>query len=417
MDIWHIRGARRLEGRCRVQGSKNATLPILAAAIVAPLRCELYGVPRLRDVEAALRILRHLGCRVECSGGCVAIDSTTLSCSGVPHELMAEMRSSVLFLGALIARCGEARLTLPGGCKLGKRPVDLHLAALRQLGAPIEEEGEELCCRGACLRGAEIALPFPSVGATENALLAACRARGASVIRGAAREPEITALAQFLNAAGARIGGIGTDTLYIDGFCARGTVQRRMAPDRIAAATYACAVAGCGGEIELTGFDPGEISAVVYFLNEAGCDIIHRTNGLTLRSSGRLRGVGSVCTAPYPGFPTDAQPLLMAALLRAEGTTRIRETIFENRFRQVPELCRLGADIRLDADTAEIRGVASLHGAALHATDLRGGAAMICAALSAEGESVVLDEGHIRRGYEEFDGSLRALGADIVLEH
>lgn len=415
MDIWHIRGGRRLEGSCRVQGSKNATLPILAAAVLAPLRCELCGVPRLRDVEAALRILRCLGCRAEQSGSRVWIDSTALSCCGVGHELMAEMRSSVLFLGALIGRCGEAKLSLPGGCRLGRRPIDLHLAALRQLGAEIEEDGAELVCRAARLRGCELALPFPSVGATENALLAACAAQGESVIHGAAREPEITALGEFLCAAGARIRGLGTDTLYIDGFSPRRAVQRRMAADRIAAATWACAAAGAGGDVELRGFEPGEISAVLHFLNEAGCDIIYESHALRLRSRGRLRAVGELCTAPYPGFPTDAQPLLMAALLRAGGRTVLRETIFENRFRQVPELRRLGADIRLNGQAAEIRGVEALHGAALRATDLRGGAAMVCAALAADGETVVFDEGHIRRGYEDMDGTLRSLGADVEM--
>lgn len=416
MDIWHIRGGRRLEGVYRVQGSKNASLPILAAAVLAPLRCELYGVPRLRDVDAALRILRRLGCRAEQRENCVSIDSTALSCCAVEHSLMAEMRSSVLFLGALIGRCGEARLSLPGGCKLGKRPIDLHIAALRQLGARIEEDGETLCCRGACLRGTELCLPFPSVGATENALIAACAAKGESVIRGAAREPEITALGDFLIAAGAEIRGLGTDTLYIDGFQARKSVARRIVPDRIAAATVACATAGVGGDVELRGFEPGEISALCHFLNAAGCAIISNKNTLRLRSDGELRAVGEVKTAPYPGFATDAQPLLMAALLRAEGRTRFVETIFENRFRQASELRRLGADIRVGGRTAEVRGVEALHGAALRATDLRGGAAMLCAGFAAEGETIVLDEGHIRRGYEEPDTAFRALGAEIWLE-
>ena len=416
-DIWHVRGGRRLEGVCRVQGSKNASLPILAAAVLAPQRCELFGVPRLRDVEASLHILRQLGCRVEQSGHRLWIDSTALSCCAVPHSLMAQMRSSVLFLGALLARCGEARLSLPGGCRLGKRPIDLHLAVLRKLGAPIELDGEEVICRGACLRGCEIVLPFPSVGATENALIAACGAKGESVIRGAAREPEITALAEFLNASGAQIRGLGTDTLYIDGFRPVGLVRRRIVPDRIAAATLLCAAAGTGGEVELRGFEPGEISAVLHFLNRAGCDILYENRALRLRSEGALRAPGEIRTEPYPGFPTDAQPLLMAALLRAEGRTVFHETIFESRFRHVPELRRLGAEIRCGGRVAELRGVSALHGAALRATDLRGGAAMVCAALAAEGESVILDEGHIARGYEALDAELGALGADIRLEH
>ncbi len=417
MDIWHVHGGSRLEGSCRVQGSKNASLPILAATILTPQRCELLRVPRLTDVDAALRILRRLGCRACRRDGTVAVDSAALSCCAVPHELMAEMRSSVIFMGALLARCGEARLSLPGGCKLGKRPIDLHLAALRKLGAEIEEEGGELHCRAGQLRGAEIELGFPSVGATENAMLAACGAKGETVIRGAAREPEIVALQDFLRAMGAGIEGAGSGVIRIRGFQPRGLVRFRVPADRIAAATFACAAAGCGGDVELLGLEAQEISALLHFLNAAGCDIINDKHALRIRAQGRLLPVGPVVTAPYPGFPTDAQPLLMAAMLRARGRTLIRETIFEQRFRQVPELCRLGAQIRVDGRTAEILGVERLRGAALQATDLRGGAAMILAALAAEGESVVLDEGHVRRGYEELDRSLESLGARIVLEH
>ena len=417
MDIWHVHGGSRLEGSCRVQGSKNASLPILAATILTPQRCELLRVPRLTDVDAALRILRRLGCRACRRDGTVAVDSAALSCCAVPHELMAEMRSSVIFMGALLARCGEARLSLPGGCKLGKRPIDLHLAALRKLGAEIEEEGGELYCRAGQLRGAEIELGFPSVGATENAMLAACGAKGETVIRGAAREPEIVALQDFLRAMGAGIEGAGSGVIRIRGFQPRGLVRFRVPADRIAAATFACAAAGCGGDVELLGLEAQEISALLHFLNAAGCDIINDKHALRIRAQGRLLPVGPVVTAPYPGFPTDAQPLLMAAMLRARGRTLIRETIFEQRFRQVPELCRLGAQIRVDGRTAEILGVERLRGAALQATDLRGGAAMILAALAAEGESVVLDEGHVRRGYEELDRSLESLGARIVLEH
>ena len=417
MDIWHVHGGSRLEGSCRVQGSKNASLPILAATILTPQRCELLRVPRLTDVDAALRILRRLGCRACRRDGTVAVDSAALSCCAVPHELMAEMRSSVIFMGALLARCGEARLSLPGGCKLGKRPIDLHLAALRKLGAEIEEEGGELHCRAGQLRGAEIELGFPSVGATENAMLVACGAKGETVIRGAAREPEIVALQDFLRAMGAGIEGAGSGVIRIRGFQPRGLVRFRVPADRIAAATFACAAAGCGGDVELLGLEAQEISALLHFLNAAGCDIINDKHALRIRAQGRLLPVGPVVTAPYPGFPTDAQPLLMAAMLRARGRTLIRETIFEQRFRQVPELCRLGAQIRVDGRTAEILGVERLRGAALQATDLRGGAAMILAALAAEGESVVLDEGHVRRGYEELDRSLESLGARIVLEH
>ena len=417
MDIWHIRGKRALEGTCFVQGSKNATLPIIAASIICPARSELMNVPQLRDVDAALRILRHIGCTAEQRGGEVYIDSTYLSCSAIPHELMVEMRSSVIFMGALLARCGEARLSLPGGCQLGKRPIDLHLSALRAMGAEIDEDGTEIYCRASKLHGAEIELPFPSVGATENVMLAACAARGRTVIHGAAREPEICALQDYLRAMGADITGAGSDTVTISGFAATGRTVCRIIPDRIVASTIACAAAAVGGNVEMRGVAPEHFSTVLYFLNQAGCDIISSNRTVRIRSTGRLKAPGAITTEPYPGFPTDAQPVLMAALLQAEGCTEITENIFENRYRQVPELRRLGADIVVEGRRAEIWGVDCLHGTALNATDLRGGAAMIVAGLAAEGETVIFDDGHITRGYERFDVRLRSLGADIFLEY
>ena len=417
MELWHIRGGNRLEGACFVQGSKNASLPILAASIICPASTELLNVPQLRDVDAALRILRHLGCWAEQSGGEVTIDSRNLSCCSIPHSLMVEMRSSVIFMGALLARCGEARLSLPGGCQLGKRPIDLHLAALRKMGAEIEEDRGEIFCRAEALKGAEIVLPFPSVGATENIMLAACAARGETVIHGAAREPEIAALQDYLKAMGADVRGAGTDTVTVGSLSPEKHIACRIIPDRIVASTIACAAACTGGNVELRGIDPRQFSTVLRFLNQAGCDIISTDRSVRLRSEGELKAVGEISTAPYPGFPTDAQPVLMAALLKAKGLTRITENIFENRYRQVPELCRLGADIVTHGKIAEIWGVDCLHGTALTATDLRGGAAMIVAGLSAQGETQICDDGHISRGYERFDIRLRALGADISLEY
>ena len=415
MELWHIRGGKRLEGACFVQGSKNASLPILAASVICPASTQLLNVPQLRDVDAALRILRHLGCRAEQRDGEVSIDSRSLSGCNIPHSLMEEMRSSVIFMGALVARCGEAILSLPGGCQLGKRPIDLHLSALRQMGAEIREDGGEIFCSAPRLNGAEIVLPFPSVGATENIMLAACAAKGETVIHGAAREPEITALQDYLRAMGADVRGAGTDTVVIGALRPEKHIACRIIPDRIVASTIACAAACTGGDVELRGIDPRQFSTVLRFLNQAGCDIISTDRSVRLRSEGRLKAVGEISTAPYPGFPTDAQPVLMAALLKARGMTRITENIFENRYRQVPELCRLGADIVTHGKIAEIWGVDSLHGTALTATDLRGGAAMIVAGLSAEGETLICDEGHISRGYERFDARLRALGADISL--
>ena len=416
MDIWRIRGGRKLEGVCFIQGSKNASLPILAASILSPSESELQNVPQLKDIDAALRILRHLGCVAEQRDNEVYINARGVTSCSIPHKLMLEMRSSVIFMGALLARCGEARLSPPGGCQLGKRPIDLHLAALRELGAEIEETGDEIICRAKRLRGTEIRLPFPSVGATENIMLAAAAAAGETVIRGAAREPEIGALEAYLKQMGCEIGGAGTDTIVIGGRKSVDHIDHRILADRIVAATVACAAAACGGSVGLRGVEPGHFSTVLHFLKQAGCDIMCQNRSVWLRSGGKLHAVGDIRTEPYPGFPTDAQPVLMAALLKAKGHSVIRETIFENRFRQVPELRRLGADITLHDQVAEIWGVDSLRGTVLNATDLRGGAAMIVAGLTAEGQTLVCDEGHIRRGYERFDTRLRALGADICLD-
>lgn len=417
MELWRIRGGRPLEGECRVQGSKNATLPILAACLLCPGTVELTGVPRLRDVDAASEILRHLGCRIRWEDTRLYIDASGVAGCAIPHDLMEKMRSSVIFMGALLARCGQARLSLPGGCRLGKRPIDLHLKALRELGALIEEENGQITCRPAKLRGGAILLPFPSVGATENAMLAACAARGETVIRGAAREPEIVSLQEFLRCLGAEVSGAGSDTVRVSGFCPRRRACFSVPADRIAAATLACACADCGGKICLKGCPPQHFSPVLYFLNQAGCVIMQKTDRVSVASPGRLRSVGPVITAPYPGFPTDAQPVLMAALLRAEGESVFRENIFENRFRHVPALRRLGARIELSGREARVTGVDRLHGAAVEATDLRGGAAMILAGLSAEGETLVRDEGHVQRGYENLDGCLRSLGAEIRLTY
>lgn len=418
MDIWHVRGGKRLLGSLRVQGSKNAALPVLAASMARPCRSVLRNVPRIRDVDAAVRILRRLGCRADWEEEhTLVVDSRGARGAEIPPELMEEMRSSVVFMGALLTRFGEAKLSLPGGCRLGRRPIDLHLAALRQMGAEIEESGGGILCRAGRLHGAELALSFPSVGATENILLAACGAAGETRLVGAAREPEIAALADYLRSLGAEIEGAGSAVITVRPGAARGETDFRVPFDRIAAATLACACASAGGRIGLTDLDPAQFSSVLHFLNQAGCDILYYRDRVEIASSGRLRAVGPVVTAPYPGFPTDAQPLLMAALLRAEGETRITETIFENRCRHVGELRRLGAEIALDGRAAVIRGVETLRGAALTAPDLRAGAALIAAGLAAEGETDVSDTGHIARGYERLDETLCSLGAELWVEH
>ena len=293
--------------------------------------------------------------------------------------------------------------------------VDSIADALRQLGAAIEEKDGEILCRAENLRGTTVRLPFPSVGATENVMLAATAARGETRIEGAAREPEIEALQDYLRQMGFSVTGAGTGSICISGGREVSHVVCRIQPDRIAAATYACACAAAGGDVELLDVNPAHFLTVLHFLKQAGCDIITETHRVRVRADGKLRAVGEIVTRPYPGFPTDAMPVLMAALLRSEGRTVIRETIFENRYRQVPELRKLGGEILVEGRRAEICGVEALYGARLQATDLRGGAAMVIAGLAAEGETRILDEGHIERGYEGLDRKLRALGADIRL--
>lgn len=416
MAIWHINGGRRLEGACFVQGSKNAVLPILAASIVCPTETNLLNVPQLSDVAVSLRILRQLGCTAEQQGNDVYIDSRSIVTNIIPHEMMECMRSSVLFMGALLARCGEVRLSAPGGCKLGSRPIDLHISAMKALGAEVEEQGSEIICKAAALKGARIELPFPSVGATENAILAACAAEGETIISGAAREPEIVDLQEYLRKAGAYISGAGTSNITISGFDGERHVGHRIVPDRIVASTYLCAAAASGGDIELRGVDSRQFSRLQHFLNSAGCDIIPAKRSVRLISDGRLNAVDTVVTGPYPEFPTDAQPLLMAALLKASGRTDFVENIFDSRFGHTRELSRFGADISVEGRQASVWGVRSLQGATVSATDLRGGAAMLIAGLSADGESRIIDSGHITRGYENFDYKLRSLGADIFME-
>lgn len=417
MSVWHIAGGNRLSGSVTVQGAKNAVLPIMAASVLAPGETELLNVPTLRDVNTTIRILRGLGCSVEREGDAVYIDSRPMSRSEIPHSLMRELRSSVIFLGALLARCGHARLSMPGGCELGPRPIDLHLMALRALGAEIDERGGDLICSAPSgLHGAGIALPMPSVGATENAMLAACAAEGETVIMNAAREPEITELQTFLQTLGADVTGAGSATVRVRGKkLVPFRVGHRIMPDRIVSSTLLCACAAAGGDVELRAVEPRHFSTVLHSLSECGCDIMSNSSSVRLRSGRNLKAPMPVITGPYPGFPTDAQPLMLAACLKARGTSVFVENVFQNRFRFTEELQRLGARIHTEGRVAVVTGVEALHGAPTVATDLRGGAALMIAALSAEGETDILDSGHVERGYESFDERLAALGADIRL--
>jgi len=414
MSSFLITGGKRLNGAIRVHGAKNSVLPILAAAILGRGESVIRNCPALSDVRASIAILEHLGCRVRMEGDTVWVDASALTRRDVPDALMREMRSSVIFLGAILARTGEAVMSFPGGCELGPRPIDLHLAAIRKLGAEVEERFGQLRCSGSGLKGCDITLSIPSVGATENAMLAATGAEGMTTITNAAREPEIVDLQNFLLAMGARVRGAGSSVITIEGGRPLHGGEYIVMGDRIVAATYLAAVAAAGGEAGVEGVDYRHLSTVTSVLSEAGCAVRSGPDRISIRSDAPLRGVRPVRTAPYPGFPTDAQAPLMAALCRGEGTSVFVENIFESRYRHVDELSRMGADIRVEGKVAVVCGVPRLHAAAVKAADLRGGAALVVAALGAEGESVVTGLSHIDRGYQDMAGDLARLGARIT---
>lgn len=414
MDAIRIVGGNRLEGEIPIHGAKNSALPLLAATLLAADVSRLTNCPRLTDVDASVAILRHLGCVVTREGDGMTVDATHLHCGSVPDALMRAMRSSIVFLGAIVARCGEAVLTHPGGCELGPRPIDLHLWALRRLGAEVTEAHGRIRCRAARLHGAEITLPFPSVGATENVMLAACTADGTTILRNAAREPEIGDLCAYLNACGGRITGGDSGTLVIEGVPRLHGATHRVMADRIEAATYLAAAAITGGILTLTHCPALPVSPVFAPLEQAGCTITAGEDTLHIQAPARLRGFGTIRTLPYPGFSTDAAAPLLAAACRAEGTTVCIETIFENRYRYVDELTRMGACIRVDGRVAVVEGVDTLRGAQVACTDLRGGAALLVAALAARGETCLTDLHHLDRGYENPVDCLQKVGAHIT---
>lgn len=411
-----IDGGKPLSGEIPIQGSKNSVLPILAACLITKDTCVIKNCPHLRDVDASIAILRHLGCCTHWENDSLVVDTARVDKSEVPDGLMREMRSSVIFLGAILSRLGEATLSYPGGCELGPRPIDIHLSALGALGAEIEETGGKLKCRARAMQGCEIFLPLPSVGATENAILAGCGAEGTTTIFNAAREPEIVDLQNFLNAMGGNVRGAGGSIITIEGRRSYHGGEHRVIADRIVGATYLCAAASCGGEVTLTGVDYRALSTVASALSEAGAKIESNGECVHIQSDGHLQSIRPVRTAPYPGFPTDAQPVLMAALLKSEGSTVFVENIFENRYRHVDELARLGAEVRVIGRVAVVNGKKKLHGSCVKCTDLRGGAALVLAGLLADGETRITKIEHIDRGYERIERDLQALGASIKRE-
>ena len=414
LNVW---GAHGLHGTVRVPGAKNSALPLLAASLLCTQAVALENVPGLTDVACAVHILRALGCGVRGPHkGVVDVLPASEPGSTVPQEDMCAMRSSLFFLAPMLVRAGQACIGLPGGCKLGARPIDMHLKGLAQMGAQVEENGASLFLRAPRgLQGADITLRFPSVGASETLLMAAVCAKGMTVLRGAAVEPEVTDLARFLQGAGADITGVGTRVLHIRGRELLMGTQHAVCPDRITAATVLCAVAGCGGEVLLTNTCNAHLAEVLRILRRAGCMVsVSGDSSVALASSGALRAAGGWDTGVYPSFPTDAAPLMAAALLRAQGESRVTDTIFENRFACAEGFLRLGASVNVCGRTLHVHGMDLLNGADVEAPDLRGGAALVIAALQAQGSTRVMGAEHISRGYEDIAALLAPLGARIT---
>ncbi len=414
VSVFVVDGGRTLSGDIRLQGSKNSALPILAATLLCGGECVLHNCPRLSDVEASLAILRYIGCTARREGNTVIVDTGSVSRFDIPAELMHRMRSSIIFLGAMIARFDRVRMSFPGGCELGPRPIDLHLGALREMGIEIcEEHGELDCSVKEELHGANIALPIPSVGATENIMIAAVTAKGTTVISNAAREPEIVDLADFLNACGAKIHGAGESTVVIDGAKKLRPAVHAMIPDRIVAATLMSAAAVTGSSIRMTGIIPSHLESVFPVFRDSGCEINIDGEGVRISAPYRLRSPKLIRTMPYPGFPTDAQAPVMSMAAVADGMTVFVENMFLSRYSHVSELCRFGADIRVEGKVAVVDGVKRLLSANVRAYDLRGAAALVVAALCARGKSEIGGIEYLERGYEDFELVLSELGADI----
>ncbi len=413
MDKFIIDGGRRLNGSIRAQSAKNSVLPLLAASVLTEKQVTIREVPAIADVMCMAQILRELGASVEFRGGDAVIDSANASCHEISSALTRELRSSVFMLGSLLTRFRRAVISYPGGCDIGLRPIDLHLSALKRLGVRIRERDGFIFCDCDRLRGAEIALDFPSVGATENILLASVMADGRTVLQGAAKEPEIVDLQNFLNAMGAKIAGAGTDVIEIEGVKSLGGVCYLPVKDRIEAGTYLIACAICGGETEVTGVSAENIRLLLHKLRENGCKIHTKNDKIMISGGGCLKCNRRIETMPFPGFPTDLQAQATALNCSAEGGALIVENLFETRYKYVPELRKMGADIEVNGRNAFVRGVPRLHGASVTAGDLRGGAALVLAALGAEGCSEVFDLSHIDRGYADLQGKLRRLGAQI----
>ncbi|RTL55002.1 MAG: UDP-N-acetylglucosamine 1-carboxyvinyltransferase [Rhodocyclaceae bacterium] len=412
MDKLLIEGGVALKGEIAISGAKNAALPLLCAALLTRGPVTFSNVPDLNDVGTMLKLLQQMGVKVEQQGSTVTLDAGGLDNPVAPYEMVKTMRASILVLGPLAARCGEARVSLPGGCAIGARPVDQHIKGLQAMGAEITVEQGYVQAKVARLKGARLFTDMVTVTGTENLMMAACLAEGETVIENAAREPEVVDLANCLVAMGARISGAGTDVIRIQGVTALHGASHRIMPDRIETGTYLCAAAATGGDIRLTGTSAAYLDSVVDKLMDAGCEVNFCRDSIQLKAPPRLNAV-SIRTAPYPAFPTDMQAQFMAINCFASGTAVIRETIFENRFMHAVELIRLGADIKIDGNTAVVTGAESLSGATVMATDLRASASLVVAGLAAKGETLIERIYHLDRGYEHLEQKLAALGARV----
>ena len=408
-----IRGGNRLDGKITVGGAKNAILPLLAATVLTKSKCVIHNCPNIADVNVSVKILKVLGCKVYRIKDTVFIDSSSANCCVVPEELMREMRSSIVFLGAIACRFGNAVMSSPGGCELGPRPIDIHLSSLKKMGMKICEKNGLLYCDASSPKGCEITLAIPSVGATENIMLAAVLAQGRTVIVNAAKEPEISELGDFLRKCGAKISGHGTSRIVIDGVCRLHGCEYTTMTDRIVTETYMCATAVAGGNVFLENAVKEHTNAVISCLEEAGCIFEYFSDGISVTCNRRTKSLGRIDTMYYPGFPTDAGSPLLAVMSVSEGTSMLVENIFENRFRVVDELKRMGADITVSGKVAMVRGVEGLHGANVYSTDLRAGAGLVIAGLAADGVTQIGGLEYIDRGYESIEKDLLSVGAEI----
>jgi UDP-N-acetylglucosamine 1-carboxyvinyltransferase len=413
MDRYVITGKQRLEGTIRVSGAKNSSLPLLAATLLAEGTSTLLEIPALADITHMIEVLEHLGCRVVRQNEGLNIDAKGLEFCDVDEELMRKMRASNLILGPLLARYGRVKISRPGGCAIGSRPMDQHIKGLQQLGVKVKERHGYIEAWTDQLEGAEVYLDVPSVGATENIMMAAVLSKGTTLIRNAAREPEIVDLQNFLNKMGAKVRGAGMDVIRIDGVKFLHPAEHTVIPDRIEAGTHMIAAVMTEGDVVIENVVPEHLEPVIAKLRQAGAKITLSDDALRVQQQGRIRSL-DLKTMPYPGFPTDMQPQFMAMLACAEGTSIITETIFENRFQHVDELCRMGAQIKVEGRTAIVRGVETLEGAFVQSTDLRAGAALFLAALAADEATVLERVDYIDRGYENLEEKYRHLGAKLL---